>query len=251
MPTALVLRTAGTNCEEELVRAFELAGADVSLVHLDRAIEDPSIVTRHHIVAFPGGFSYGDDIASGRIFAMRVREGLCEPLRDAVAQGTLVLGVCNGFQVLVQAGLLPGVTTDQTAALVLNQTGRFRDDWATLEVDRASKCVWTRDLGDTIAVPYANGEGRFVASEQTLDELEAQGQVALRYSDTVNGSMRRIAGICDPTGRVLGLMPHPERFLDWNRHPFWTRLDPSERRGDTPGLRVFKNAVEAASSVAV
>lgn len=228
-----------------------MAGAEVSLVHLDRVVEDPELIDQHQIIAFPGGFSYGDDIASGRIFAMKVRSALADRLRAAVGQGALVLGVCNGFQVLVQAGLLPGIRHEPSAALVLNDTGRFRDDWATLEVDPGSNCVWTQGIGSSIEIPYANGEGRFVCSQQMLDEIESSGQVALRYTDTLNGSMRRIAGICDPTGRVLGLMPHPERFLDWTRHPHWTRLDPEERRDATPGLKMFQNAIAAAASVPV
>lgn len=260
MPNALVLRTAGTNCDEELVRALTLAGASVQSTHLDALVREPERLEECRILGLPGGFSYGDDIASGRIFAMIMREHLVGPIARAVERGMLVIGICNGFQVLVQTGLLPtppspathpGDEPAQRCALVLNDDGRFRDDWARLEVSAESNCVWTRGLDAEILIPYANGEGRFVASEPVLDELEAGGQIALRYADGVNGSARRIAGVCDPSGRVLGLMPHPERFLDWTRHPHWTRLDASARSDETPGLRIFRNAVDAAQGVSV
>lgn len=258
---ALIIRTAGTNCDAELVRAFQLAGAETSLVHLDRVLADPDLIGDADLLGFPGGFSYGDDIAAGRVFGVRVRERLYSALRAAAATGTPMIGVCNGFQVLVQAGLLPGLDgyPDQPAkpavALAHNDSGRFIDRWVAMDVPANSRCIWTRPLaGSTFDLPIAHGEGRFVASDEVLDRIEAAGCIAMTYRDNVNGSRRAIAGICDPDGHIFGLMPHPERFLEWNRHPLWTRL---RHNGDqrltepTPGLRMFVAAVKAAGQFAV
>lgn len=268
-PAALVIRTAGTNCDAELVRAFDLAGAKTTLMHLDRLIADPAQLDAFDLVGFPGGFSYGDDVASGRIFAMRLRERLYPALRSAARRGCPMIGVCNGFQVLVQVGLLPGPRPGedwpadrpppQEVALAANQSGRFIDRWVRVEANAASPCVWTRGLAerfsgamadDLLRLPVAHGEGRFVPeSPAVMQRLEENGQVALRYLDDPNGSVGAVAGICDPSGRIFGLMPHPERYLDWVHHPFWTRLGDDVRQGQTPGLAIFRNAVEAAASV--
>ncbi len=259
MVQVLVIRTAGTNCEQEMVRGFEMAGAKVDLVHVDALAADPGRLEQAQMIGFPGGFSYGDDIASGRILAMTLREKLWPALRDAARRGVPMLGACNGFQVMVQLGLLPGFASDwpeqppkPTLALARNTEGRFVDRWTSIEVPEASVCIWTapwRDgfEPDELMLPSAHGEGRLVAANPgVLDDLEARGQVAVRYVENFNGSERAIAGICDPTGRIFGLMPHPERYLDWNRHPFWTRLERRDGR-DTPGLAMFRAAVQAAT----
>ncbi|CAG0955159.1 Phosphoribosylformylglycinamidine synthase subunit PurQ [Phycisphaerales bacterium] len=271
MPRALVVRTAGTNCDAEMCRAFSLAGAEVELVHLDRLIREPARIDHFELFGFPGGFSYGDDIASGRIFAMKVRAGLYPALREALERGAAMIGACNGFQVLVQVGLLPGpaagrpwprdVPPGQTLALTDNHDARFHDRWVGVTYEVQSACIWTRGLMDGIEpqmerdaslLPVAHGEGRLVATDPgVISALEQGGQVVLRYRDNFNGSTGAIAGVCDASGRVFGLMPHPERYLDWTRHPYWTRLDANLRTQPTPGLRVFKNAVEAVSKVAV
>jgi phosphoribosylformylglycinamidine synthase len=164
---------------------------------------------------------------------------------------------CNGFQIAVQAGLLPGpaagepwsdVPGEPTVALAQNATARFNDVWTTMEIPTNTRCVWTRGLkmdASTALIPCAHGEGRFVADEDTIAQLEANGQIAVRYgaSDHFNGSINRIAGICDASGLVFGLMPHPERYLRWTQHPRWTRLTEAQRSGDTPGLQMFRNAV--------
>ena len=270
MPRALVLRTAGTNCDAELVRAFALAGAEPELVHVDRLIDDPARLDAFELFGFPGGFSYGDDIASGRILAMMLRERLYPALRAAAGRGALMIGVCNGFQVLVQVGLLPGPRAgeawpqerapEQTLSLSENIGARFVDRWVGIEPVTGSVCLWTRGLEscladrpierrDAMQLPVAHGEGRLVArGPDTLRDLASHGQVALRYADNFNGSQDAIAGICDPSGRIFGLMPHPERFLDWTRHPYWTRLSPSLRKEPTPGLRIFTSAVHAVAT---
>lgn len=277
MVKAIVIRTAGTNCDGEMVRGFTQAGASVELVHLDRLCEQPTKLDGFDLIGFPGGFSYGDDIASGRIFAMRVRERLWGSLRKAIDRGVPMIGACNGFQTMVQVGLLPGATgawpdaapPEQTVALTDNIGARFVDRWVGIALESESPCLWTRGLSelaqeidamalpglassDVMMLPTAHGEGRLVAAnEGVLDAMESGGQVALRYTDNYNGSQRAIAGICDASGRIFGLMPHPERYLDWTRHPYWTRLPERVKAFETPGLRMFKNAVEAAKSVGV
>ncbi|MCL4743076.1 MAG: phosphoribosylformylglycinamidine synthase subunit PurQ [Phycisphaerales bacterium] len=269
MARALVIRTAGTNCDGEMCRAFALAGAEPSLVHLDRLVAEPARIEGFDLIGLPGGFSYGDDIASGRIFAVKVRERLFPAFRAAVERGVPIIGVCNGFQTLVQCGLLPGPTpgepwdraAPQRLSLRDNASARFIDRWVRVRPVPGSVCVWTRTLGaaaagagadDVMMLPIAHGEGRLVAdSPETIADLERNGQVALRYAEDVNGSDGRIAGVCDASGLVFGLMPHPERYLDWTRHPFWTRLNAETRRGPTPGLSIFRDAVEAASRVSV
>ena len=260
-PLALILRTAGTNCDAEMVRAFELAGARTSLVHLDRLIAEPSMLADAELIGFPGGFSYGDDIASGRVLAVKVRERLLSELRAAVERGVPIIGVCNGFQALVQIGLLPGNGADtnggpaQTVALADNANARFIANWVPVSFPE-SRCVWTNDLwsddsraADALRLPIAHGEGRFVAaSDEVLKAIESGGQVAVRYEADVNGSEHAIAGICDSTGLVFGLMPHPERYAEWKQHPYWTRLDRAMFATPTPGLKMFVNAVEHVKS---
>jgi phosphoribosylformylglycinamidine synthase len=274
----LIIRAPGTNCDGELARAFTLAGATAEVVHLDALIADPSAIDRADLIGLPGGFSYGDDVASGRIFAMRLKKNLYPALREAVSRGAPVFAVCNGFQIAVQAGLLPGPSAgqgwpnepaEQEVSLTFNSGGRFIDRWVPVHAVENSVCIWTRGLQDefraspdSMMLPIAHGEGRLVARDGgVLERLRQNGQIALRYGSTPraggtathpnnpNGSTDDIVGICDTSGRVFGLMPHPERYLDWNRHPFWTRLEAGTRQGDTPGLRMFKNAVEAAVGV--
>jgi phosphoribosylformylglycinamidine synthase len=247
-----------------MLRGFALAGATHTLMHIDELIAAPAKLDAFQLVGFPGGFSYGDDIASGRIFGMRLREKLYPALRAAIVRGVPMIGACNGFQVLVQTGLLPGVArTDhahhatppaQQLALTDNASGRFIDRWVDVTYEPSSVCIWTKNLASDIAqspagesascLPVAHGEGRLVASDsRVLDTMRAQGQIAVRYRDNFNASTDAIAGVCDPSGLVFGLMPHPERFLDWTRHPSWTRLPEAARTGTTPGLAMFERAV--------
>lgn len=264
-PRALVIRTAGTNCDRELCLAFEMAGASVELVHLDRLLADPEPIRRAELIGFPGGFSYGDDIASGRLFAVKLREGLYPELRGAAERGVPMIGVCNGFQVMTQLGLLPGPQAGQpwpelapprqSVSLTENQNARFIDAWIPIQLERPERCVWTEGLdprmpSDVLQLPIAHGEGRFVTDPETLRMLEASGHVVMRYGDNVNGSVGSIAGICDATGRLFGLMPHPDRYTRWSLHPYWTRLEEATRRGEAPGLTMFRTAVEAAREAA-
>jgi len=196
----------------------------------------------------PGGFSYGDDVAAGRIFANQLRHHLSDSLQSFRDAGKLILGICNGFQVLIKSGLLePEGRVQQSATLTWNETGRYIDRWVQLRA-ASDRCVFLSGI-ETMYLPIAHAEGRFVAvDEATLEQFDAAGQLALRYaarnsSDAnynPNGAQRDVAGVCDPTGRVFGLMPHPERFIDRTHHPQWTRLPP---RDDGDGLPVFQNAV--------
>lgn len=262
-PKALIIRTVGTNCDRELAYAFELAGASPQIVHLNRLIADPIAIHEADLIGFPGGFSYGDDIAAGRIFANRLRHHLIEPLRAAVQRGVPMIGICNGFQVMAKLGLLPDPHgpdfPNQTATLADNSSGRFVARWVPVEAPDDSVCLWTRGLG-RFELPVAHGEGRFLpASQAVLDRLAQQRQVALRYSsptgaagtvDNPNGSVQDIAGVCDPGGTILGLMPHPERYTSPYHHPQWTRHGPRWIAGDPPGLRMFRNAVQYVQSCA-
>ena len=261
-PRVLVLRSAGTNCDAETAHAFELAGGTTTFLHVNRLLEDPSPIQNAEIVAIPGGFSYGDDISAGRILAQQIASRLLEPLRRHVERGGLIAGICNGFQVLVKTDLLPGSVPGHAghpATLAHNTSGRFQCKWVDLKADAGSKCVWTKGLTD-LPLPIAHGEGRFVtASDDVLNHLRQNGQVALRYAagplataasaaENPNGTTDRIAGICDTTGRVFGLMPHPERHVRASQHPAWTSLGVTAD-GEGPGLKIFKNAIEHAKSL--
>lgn len=256
-PLALIIRTAGTNCDRELAHAFELAGAATVAVHLNELIADPARLDSIDLLGFPGGFSYGDDIAAGRIYANRLRHRLDAPLRATLARGVPTIGICNGFQVLVKLGLLPEPDAGgQTATLADNTSGRFTAKWTSVAVPADTACIWTRGL-DTFDLPIAHGEGRFVpADPATLDRLKQRRQIALRYvtdskafpgasfPGNPNGSTDDIAGVCDPSGVVLGLMPHPERFTHPTHHPHWSRKDAAWLSQTPAGLRLFQNAVE-------
>jgi phosphoribosylformylglycinamidine synthase I len=238
---ALILRSAGTNCDRETAFAFERVGCPTEYRHVNELLAEPGLLARYRILALPGGFSYGDDIAGGRVLATELKARVLPDLQRFIADGGMVLGICNGFQVLVKTGLLPG-PSGQTVTLTHNTSHRYEDSWVTLEVP-TDRCAWTRQ-GETYFVPIAHAEGRFVAAEETLDALETNGQVVFRYRGrNPNGSKRDIAGICDESGRVLGLMPHPERHVEPWHHPFWT-ADGLAEEGD--GLKLFRNAVSAA-----
>ena len=241
-PRVLVLRAAGTNCDVETAYAFDSVGATSTTLHINRLRERPALLREVQILAIPGGFSYGDDIASGRVLANELVSRLRDELFGFVERGGFVIGICNGFQVMIKSGLLPRLdgATAQQATLTDNTSGCYSDRWVRVVGDPA-RCRWIPDDLE-IELPVAHGEGRFVASAQCLAHLAAEHQVALRYSSGTNpnGSADDIAGICDPTGRVFGLMPHPERFLRFENHPRWTR---EARRAEGDGVRIFRAAV--------
>lgn len=247
-PRVLVLRAPGTNCDRETAFAFERAGAVAEIAHLNQWLGEPRMSDDYQVLCLPGGFSYGDDVAAGRIFANQLRHHLGDALAAFRDAGKLILGICNGFQTLVKSGLLdsdddrgPGAT------LAWNTSGRFIDRWVKLSV-AGDRCAFLAGV-DRMLLPIAHAEGQFVGRDDAaLDRLEDAGQLVLRYAsggegepaDNPNGAVRDVAGMCDRSGRVFGLMPHPERFIDRTQHPQWTRL-PAFDEGD--GLPVFRNAV--------
>jgi phosphoribosylformylglycinamidine synthase I len=251
-PRVLVLRAPGTNCDEETAFAFEQAGACVERIHIRQILDSPDLTKQFQILCLPGGFSYGDDIAAGRILANQIRYYLRDAMEEFRQTEKLVLGVCNGFQVLIKSGILADSSPRSPATLTWNDSGRFEDRWVYLSVD-GDKCPMLSGV-TRMYLPIAHAEGKFVASDSgTLDSLGQSGQLVLRYSDSSgstngqigypenpNGSEGHVAGMCDTTGRVLGLMPHPERFIDPTHHPRWTRGEAGER-GD--GIAIFENAV--------
>jgi phosphoribosylformylglycinamidine synthase subunit PurQ / glutaminase len=250
-PRALILRAPGTNCDEETAAAWRLAGADVETWHVGRALESPESLDRYQILTIPGGFSYGDDLGAGKIFAARLISALGDTLRRFHDRGGLLLGVCNGFQVLVKSGLLPGGPARRPATITRNDSGHFEDRWVRL-APAPGRSPFLADA-EPIELPVAHGEGKFLADPADLAALDAAGQLVLRYAGpdglptqsypaNPNGSPLAVAGLCDPTGRIFGLMPHPERHADPLQHPRWTRLGPKPE-GD--GLRIFRNAVAA------
>jgi phosphoribosylformylglycinamidine synthase len=252
-PRALVLRAPGTNCDHETAHAFERAGGIARRIHVRALVQRPTLADDFQIFCIPGGFSYGDDIASGRILALELKTRLAETLLRFRDRGGIVLGICNGFQVLLQTGLLLAdpETGGPQAALTHNASGRFVARWVGLNVV-SGRSLLLQGLGG-FELPVAHGEGRFVArSAADLARLEAGGQLVLRYAGVPhgepanpNGSALDVAGACDTTGRVLGMMPHPERFIEATQYPAWMgRLD-----ADAPGagLVIFANALKAAS----
>ena len=252
-PRALILRAPGTNCDHETAHAFERAGAIARRVHLRAFAQRPSLADDFQILCIPGGFSYGDDIASGRIFALELKTRLADALAKFRDHGGLILGICNGFQVLLQTGMLLADprTGAAHASLAHNTTGMFIDRWVHLRLI-PGRSVFLQGL-DRLELPVAHGEGRFVTrSPEDFAAFEAAGQLVLRYapdanglSTNPNGAAGDVAGVCDETGRILGMMPHPERFIDALQHPSWTgRLDPAAAGA---GLAIFTNAVKAVS----
>ena len=258
----LVLRTAGTNCDKETAFAFEEAGAAAELVHINRLSSGEKELSEYQIMAIPGGFSYGDDIASGKILANELKYRIEEDVRKFVRAGKLIIGICNGFQVLVKSGLLPNLSGGETveATLTLNDSAKFEDRWVYLKnVQRTAysvqrKCVWTQNLPDIIYLPVAHGEGKFIPKDKKiLTELKKEGLIVFEYADengkskgfpyNPNGSVENIAALCDKTGRIFGLMPHPERHISYLQHPRWTR---EKNRGRGDGFAIFKNGVDFA-----
>lgn len=252
-PRTLVLAGFGINCDYETQHAFETVGAEAVRIHVNDLIDEPSRLDSFQILAVPGGFSFGDDIASGKVLANKLRYRMGDAFLRFAGSDRLIIGICNGFQVLVRLGVLPdgreGMNRPRVT-LTHNDSGKFEDRWVRLAVNPHSPCVFTRGM-ESFEVPVRHGEGKFIAdSPETLAELESDGRVVLRYAGpdggparyphNPNGSQADVAGICDTTGRIFGLMPHPEAFVTRLHHPRWTALDLPEQ-GE--GMRVFRNAV--------
>jgi phosphoribosylformylglycinamidine synthase len=264
---ALVLRAAGSNCERETAWTLDQAGAKSDILHVNELLRAPERLLEYQLMVVPGGFSYGDDLGSGVVFANQMRTRLKPQIEKFIEDGRLMLGICNGFQVLLRAGLLTGrdvFDEPPRATLAFNLSGRYEDRWVDLRiVSERSPFVSGRKI---VSFPVAHAEGRFTASDAVLDELEADQQIVFQYVDSSgrptqdfpanpNGASRAIAGICSKSGQVLGLMPHPERNVRHFHHPNWTRMPKREglpaealaKAGD--GFEIFQNAVRRAGQL--
>jgi phosphoribosylformylglycinamidine synthase I len=246
----LVLRAPGTNCDMEAAFAFEQAEADVSMVHIGELIRREKRLGDYRIMVLPGGFTYGDDLGSGKVIANEIGVKLGDDVKLFVENGGLIIGICNGFQILVKSGLLPdpaALNKRQKATLTNNDSGKFECRWVNLKVNLKSNCIFTKGIAK-MYLPVAHGEGKFVADKETLAAIDVAVYYAdeddkptMEYPYNPNGSLSCIAGICDSTGRIFGLMPHPERYITGSQHPRWTGENVREE-GD--GFRIFKNAVD-------
>lgn len=260
-PRVCILKTDGVNCDEELAHSFEIAGGKPKHVHINELRQKQAKLGDYQILALPGGFSYGDDIASGRVLANELLYCLRDEVHDFVdTRKGLVIGICNGFQVLVRTGLLPyrkliRTLDEMDATLDFNNSGHFECRWVNLKVED-SPCEFTRRMDNMIAIQVAHGEGKFYTEPGTLQDIEAKKLVAFRYCDVLgnptdkypynpNGSLNAIAGITDPTGRILGMMPHPERFIVKTQHPNWRRMFNTKPQG----LPLFEGMVSYASQM--
>jgi len=248
----LILYGYGINCDNETQHGFELAGAEAEKVHTNQLINGERQLKDYQILAIPGGFSFGDDIGAGKVLATKIKYNLAAEFSEFIREGRLVIGICNGFQVLVKLGILPGFNRNygrQDVTLTFNDSGRFEDRWVYLKTNQKSPCVWTKGI-ETIYLPVRHGEGKFIARNGEIrKKLIEHNHIVAQYADdkgdlvsypwNPNGSELNIAGICDETGRIFGLMPHPEAFLFPQNHPRWTR----EKSQEGEGLKIFKNAV--------
>lgn len=257
-PSVCVLKTDGINCDREALHAFELAGGKTQLVHVNQLRSGECNLKNYEILVIPGGFSYGDDVASGKILAVELNSYLGNQINEFVQKRKgLVLGICNGFQVLVRTGLLPfGSLGKMQVTLNHNDSGHFECRWINLKVENDNPCVFLKGANGIVSYQVAHGEGKFFARQPGLNKVEAKKLVVFRYCDgsgnptqkyplNPNGSLNAIAGITDPTGRILGLIPHPERFVRKMQYPNWRRTQDLEPQG----LPIFEKMVTYAAQM--
>jgi phosphoribosylformylglycinamidine synthase subunit PurQ / glutaminase len=245
-PRVLVLTGDGINCETEMAQAFLLAGFDFEIRHLNdlvaEKITQDDLSRRYSVIALPGGFSFGDDLTSGKVLALKIQYGLGWDLPQFTARGGLVLGSCNGFQALIRLGVF-----GKSVSITANLQGKFINTWVKV-TPGGNRCLWLKGLG-TMDLPIRHGEGRIVISytrrNEIIEKMDRQGMTCLKYEGDPNGSEERLAGLCDPSGRIFGLMPHPEAFVRWTAHPEWT-ASPSRASAPGQGLMVFENAFQEA-----
>lgn len=237
-----VITGYGINADNELVTAFEKVGAEAHRIHINDLIAQPTLLKEYHIAGFAGGFSFGDHLGSGLVYAHLFKKHLQKTLDQFISEGKLIIGICNGFQVLVKMGVLPNTKGDwtQEVSLIHNQSGVFQDEWVRLKFNPLSPCIWTKNLAE-MDVPIRHGEGRFITDNNDVMEfLKKSNLLAIQYSNkNPNGSEEAVAGITDTTGRILGLMPHPEAFIFPENHPHWTRNPIT----GASGLKIFENGV--------
>lgn len=238
---ALVVRTAGINCDIETKHILDHVGAKTDLVHINDITNGHTKILNYDILVFPGGFSYGDDIAGGKIWSVHVNKVFAD-VKKFIADGRPVMGICNGFQVLTKLGFLPE-GGKHTASLTFNNSGVFIDKWLQVKINKNSPCIFTKNLPEYIDLPIAHGEGKIIIDDKkVLDNIVKTNAIAMTYVDNPNGSVLDIAGICNAKGNCFGLMPHPERYMKPFHHPAWTREE--MRNVEAAGVQIFKNAVD-------
>jgi phosphoribosylformylglycinamidine synthase len=263
-PKALIVTGYGINCDEETRFSFEIAGAHATIIHINDIIENKSLLNSYQIFAFPGGFSYGDDTGSGKALANKIKHNLYEEMMSFINRDTLMIGICNGFQVMVNLGIVPAFTQpigNVEVSLEHNATFRFQCRWVDLAINPHSNCVFTKSI-ERLHIPVAHGEGNFVAPQHIIDKLSNNHQIIMQYIKpdgsfaqgqfpyNPNGSIMDIAAICDTTGRIMGMMPHPERHIYFMQRDDWTYIREVSKRKNKKiplygeGLQIFKNAVE-------
>jgi phosphoribosylformylglycinamidine synthase I len=270
MVKALVLTGYGLNCDYETDFSLKVAGADPERVHINELIscgEEGATVRldNYHILVLGGGFSWADDHGAGVVMAARLRYNIGEEIEEFIGKGKLIIGLCNGFQALVNLGLLPGFDGDYRSreiALTYNDSGNFVDTWVKVKTVADTVCIFTKGIS-TLELPVRHGEGKFYAKKEVIDRLIEKNQAVIQYADgdgnpaqgrwpfNPNGSLYDIAGICDSTGRIFGLMPHPEAYNHYTNHPDWvTKREELARMGkgieseEGEGITIFRNAVE-------
>jgi len=240
-PKVIVLRTAGTNCDYETINVFEYLGAEVKSVHINLLLNKKVSLQDFHILVLPGGFADGDYISSAKILANKIKYGLGEEIKEFIKSKKLILGICNGFQTLIKSGLLnaSGNIFQQQLSLISNDSGHFQNQWITLKNVGGKHCVWTKNI-ESVYCPINHGEGKLVLKEEILNELKQKDLIVFKYEKNPNGSTESIAGICDLTGRIFGLMPHPEKNI-------YSVNDPRSTREELPfegeGIQLFRNGV--------
>lgn len=259
-PKVIIITGYGVNCEAESFYAWKLAGAKPSLVHINDLLINPDQILHYNIIMFIGGFSYGDHMTSGHVFAQRIKQHMQESLSKFISQGKLILGICNGFQVMTKIGLLPGLNNEfftQKVSLIQNDCGSFQNFWVNIKENKKSPCVFTKDI-NTVSLPIRHGEGKlFTLEKNIIKEIEKNNCVPVRYVDAndlptqdfpnnPNGSINAIAGLCNPSGRIFGMMPHPEAYLFPENYPHW---DMQKVKMNLPdhglGLLFFRNAIQS------
>ncbi len=247
---ALVISGYGINCENETKFVIERVGGSAEIVHLNELIENPKRIENYNFIAIPGGFAHGDDLGSGKVFANKIKYRMHDAFEQFIKDGKLMIGICNGFQVIIKLGLVPVPDFQQRATLTMNDSGKFEDRWVTLKANKASPCIFTRGI-EYLQLPVRHGEGKLVPKNEaemkfilennlhTLQYVNEKGELA-GYPSNPNGSPHNIAAICDKSGRIFGMMPHPEAFNHPTNHPLW----PFGKVNEAQGLKIFKNAVE-------
>lgn len=266
-PKALIITGYGINCEEETAKCFNWSGAEAEIVHINDLINNKNKLKEYQIMAFPGGFSYGDDTGSGNAMANKIRNNLNDEVLKFAQEDKLIIGICNGFQIITNLGLLPATLKDsqaqygtRQAALMPNSTARYQCRWIWLK-NQSEKCIWTKGI-DQIHLPVAHGEGNFYTEDETFKQMQKNEQIAFSYINedgspaegkfpaNPNGALHDLAGICDPSGRIFGLMPHPERFNSFTNEDGWElKKELLLRAGkelpkEGAGMKIFQNAVE-------